>query len=63
MVSMGERRTDDRAQAIPVSTKVVVGEVDVRISGIVTERPSSGRPAMADRRLRINVLRVGKSRE
>ena len=62
VVSMGERRIDDRAKAIPVKTKVVVGEVDVRISGDVREGPSSGRPTMADRRLRINVLSVGNSR-
>lgn len=64
VVSMGERRIAESAEEMQVSSKEEPGDDDVRISGSAREeRPSSGKARIADRRLRIKVLRVGRSRE
>lgn len=61
---MGERRIAESAEEMQVSSKDEPGDEDVRISGSAREeRPSSGKARIADRRLRIKVLRVGRSRE
>lgn len=63
-VSIGDRSMADREEEMKESTKVINGEVDVRISlamdGVMS---SSGNPTMADSRLRMNVFKVGRSRE
>ncbi len=63
-VSMGDRSMADSEDEIKERTKVAAGEVEVRISlamdGVMS---SSGSPTMADKRLRINVFRVGRSKE
>jgi hypothetical protein len=63
-VSIGERRIAERAEETKERIKVVLGDVDVRISAVNGEvSPSSGRPKTADRRLRMKVFKVGSSRE
>lgn len=57
---MGERIIEDKAEEIKDRIKVVLGEATVRISSVIDDAvPSSGKPKMADRRLRIKVFRVG----
>jgi hypothetical protein len=54
----------ERALETPDIRSTVEGEDAVRISRFgAAESESSGKPKMADRRLRINVLRVGRRRE
>jgi hypothetical protein len=54
----------DREEEIKERTRVAIGEVEVRISlAMDVVMSSSGSPTMADSRLRINVFRVGRSRE
>ena len=54
----------DRADEIHDKTSVAAGDAAVRISVVMDEATSSsGRPAMADKRLRINVFMVGSSNE
>lgn len=63
-VSMGARMTADSAEEIRVRIRVVLGEAAVRMSMATDDVvPSSGRPKRADRRLRMKVLRVGRSSE
>ena len=63
MVSIGDSRIAERAEEIHVRIRVAVGDVDVRMSGAVCDRTSSGRAKIAERRLRIKVLSVGSSKE
>ena len=63
-VSMGERMMADRAEEINERMSVATGEAEVRISAVIEEAiSSSGRPTMADKRLRIKVFIVGSRRE
>lgn len=63
-VSIGARMRDERDEEINDSTSVAMGDVDARISAVMDEAiSSSGRPTIAERRLRMNVLRVGNSNE
>lgn len=63
-VSMGERRMADRAEEMKDRRRVVEGEAAVRMSAVMEEAmSSSGRPTMADRRLRMKVFRVGRRSE
>jgi hypothetical protein len=59
-VSMGERIIEDNADEINARINVVAGEATVRISSVIDDAlPSSGKPKIADRKLRIKVFRVG----
>ena len=63
-VSMGERMIADRDDEMKERMSVASGEGAVRISAAMDEAmSSSGKPTMADKRLRINVLSVGRSSE
>lgn len=63
-VSIGDRRIADSEEEMKDRTSVANGEVAVRISAVIEDEiSSSGRPIMADKRLRIKVFRVGRSRE
>ena len=63
-VSIGERINADKDVEMNDRTKVAIGEVDVRMSAVIEDEiSSSGSPTMADRRLRMNVFKVGRSRE
>lgn len=56
--------TAERADDMQEISKVVPGDDAVRISGSAIDgEPSSGNPRIAERRLRRNVLRVGRSNE
>jgi hypothetical protein len=54
----------EREEEIKERIRVATGEVEVRISlamdGVMS---SSGNPTMAERRLRMKVFKVGRSRE
>ena len=55
---------EERAEDIPDTINKVAGEDAVRISKSGSgERESSGSPRMADKRLRIKVFNVGRSKE
>lgn len=63
-VSIGARMRAEIDEEINDNTSVAMGEVDARISAVMDEAiSSSGRPTMAERRLRMNVFKVGSSRE
>lgn len=63
-VSMGARMRDERDEEMNDSTSVAMGDVDARISAVMDEAiSSSGRPTIAERRLRMNVFKVGSSSE
>lgn len=63
-VSIGARMRDEMDEEINDSTSVAMGDVEARISAVMDEAiSSSGRPTIAERRLRMNVLRVGNSNE
>jgi hypothetical protein len=63
-VSMGDNSMADSDEEIKESTNVTKGDVDVRISAVMDDAiSSSGNPTMADKRLRIKVFNVGRSRE
>lgn len=63
-VSIGERINADKDVEMNDRTKVEIGEVDVRMSAVMEDEiSSSGSPTIADRRLRMNVFNVGRSRE
>ena len=63
-VSIGERIMADREVEMKDKRSVTPGEVDVRMSAVMEdEMSSSGKPTMADSRLRMNVFNVGRSRE
>lgn len=63
-VSRGARMIDDNAEATNVMINVAVGEDTVRISSVSDDAsPISGRPIIADKRLRRKVFRVGRRSE
>lgn len=63
-VSMGDKIRAEMDEEIKDRTSVAMGEVDARISAVMDEAiSSSGRPTIADKRLRIKVFRVGSSSE
>ena len=63
-VSIGDRIIDDRAEEINDRTSVAAGDAAVRISAVIDDAvSSSGKPAIADKRLRMKVFRVGSTRE
>lgn len=63
-VSIGARMRDERDEEMNDSTSVAMGDVDARISAVMDEAiSSSGRPTIAERRLRMNVFKVGSSSE
>lgn len=63
-VSMGESRIAEMDDEMKESMSVASGEDAVKISAAMDEAiSSSGRPTMADKRLRMKVLRVGSSSE
>jgi hypothetical protein len=63
-VSIGERINADKDVEIKDRTNVAIGEVEARMSAAMEDEiSSSGRPTMADRRLRMKVFKVGRSRE
>jgi hypothetical protein len=63
-VSRGARIIDDSAEAMKVITNVALGEDTVKMSSVIADAlPISGRPMIADNRLRIKVLSVGRSSE
>lgn len=63
-VSRGAKRSDDSADATNVRINVVLGDATVKISSVMADvLPTSGRPIIADKRLRIKVLRVGRRSE
>lgn len=63
-VSTGERMMEDSTEEMPDTINSVAGEDAVRISRSGSgESASSGSPKMADRRLRMNVFSVGRSKE
>lgn len=61
---MGDRRIADREEEIKDRISVANGDAAVRTSAVIEDvTSSSGKPTMADRRLRMKVLSVGRSRE
>ena len=63
-VSIGERMIAERDDEMKERMSVAIGEGAVKISAAMDETmSSSGRPTIADKRLRIKVLRVGSSSE
>ena len=63
-VSIGDRIRAERDEEMKDSTRVATGDADARISAVVDEEmSSSGKPTMAERRLRIKVFKVGSSSE
>ena len=63
-VSMGERISAAKDEEMNDRISVARGEGAVRISAAIDDAiSSSGRPTMAESKLRINVFRVGKSSE
>ena len=63
-VSMGDRIRAERDEEMNDSTRVATGEADARMSAVMDDAiSSSGRPTMADRRLRMKVFKVGNSSE
>lgn len=54
----------DKEEEMNERTKVARGEDAVKISAVIDEEiSSSGKPTIADRRLRMNVFKVGSRRE
>lgn len=63
-VSRGARMIDDSAEAINVIISVAAGEDTVKMSSVSDDVPPiSGRPIIADRRLRRKELSVGRRSE
>jgi hypothetical protein len=63
-VSRGARIIDDSAEAMNVIINVALGEDTVKISSVSDDAlPVSGRPIIADKRLRRKVLSVGRRSE
>lgn len=63
-VSIGERSMAESEDEMKERMSVAMGEAAVRMSAAMDdEMSSSGRPTMADKRLRMNVLRVGRRSE
>lgn len=63
-VSMGDRRIAVSEVEISERSRVAMGEVEVKMSEAREgEISSSGKPTMAERRLRMKVFNVGWSRE
>lgn len=63
-VSIGERSIAEREEEMNERTRVASGEDTVRISAVMDEAiSSSGSPTIADKRLRMNVFKVGRSSE
>lgn len=63
-VSIGARIRADSEDEMNERTSVARGDDAVRMSAVIDEEmSSSGRPTIADRRLRMNVFKVGRSRE
>lgn len=63
-VSMGERSIADSDEEMNDRINVATGEVDVRMSAVMEDvTSSSGRPTIADSRLRMKVFKVGRRRE
>ena len=63
-VSIGERIIAEREDETNDRRRVASGDVAVKISAPIDEETSSsGRPIIADRRLRIKVFNVGRSSE
>lgn len=63
-VSMGDRMSAESDDATNERTSVARGEDTVRISAVMDEAmSSSGKPMIAERRLRMNVFKVGRSNE
>jgi hypothetical protein len=63
-VSMGERRIAEMEDEMKERMSVASGEGADRMSAAMDEAiSSSGKPTMADKRLRMNVLSVGRSSE
>jgi hypothetical protein len=61
---MGARIRAESEEEMNERTSVAKGEDAVRISAVMDEEmSSSGRPTIADSRLRMNVFKVGRSRE
>lgn len=61
-VSIGARIIDERADETKLKISVALGEAAVRISsGADGTIPTSGKPMIADKRLRMKVLSVGRS--
>ena len=63
-VSMGDRIRAERDEEMNDSTSVATGEADARISAVIDDEiSSSGKPTIADRRLRMKVFNVGSNSE
>lgn len=63
-VSIGDKSIADREDEMNDRISVAAGEAAVSISAVIDDAiSSSGRPTMADKRLLMNVFRVGSSRE
>jgi hypothetical protein len=63
-VSRGARMIDDSAEAMNVIINVALGEDTVKMSSVSDDAlPISGRPIIADKRLRRKVLSVGRRSE
>lgn len=63
-VSMGAKIRADSEDEMNERTKVARGDDAVRMSAVIDEEmSSSGRPTTADRRLRMNVFKVGRRSE
>ena len=63
-VSMGDKMRAARDEEMNDNNMVATGEVDARISAVIDEAiSSSGRPTIAERRLRMKVFNVGSNSE
>lgn len=63
-VSIGAKIRADKEEEMNERSKVARGEDAVNMSAVIDEEiSSSGRPIIADKRLRMNVFKVGRSRE
>lgn len=63
-VSMGERMSAESDEETNDSTSVARGEGAVKISAVMDEAiSSSGKPMIAERRLRMKVFKEGRSNE
>lgn len=63
-VSIGERSMAEMEEEMKERTRVANGDDTVRISAVMVDAmSSSGSPTMADKRLRMNVFKVGRSSE
>lgn len=63
-VSIGAKIRADKEEEMNERSKVASGEDAVNMSAVIDEEiSSSGRPTIADKRLRMNVFKVGRRRE